>query len=63
MRKRHAEKFQILSVEKRLEWALNTGWEVKSLLSPKAKKNQEKHRNGGKQLLQARMDVGSQIDG
>ena len=63
MRKRHLEKFLMLPVEKRLEWALNTGWEVNRALSQKAKRIQEKQRNGGKQLFRARMDGHPKSDG
>ena len=63
MRKQHIEKFQMLSAEQRLEWALNTGWEINRALSPKAKKIQEICRNGGKQLLRSRMDDHSKDNG
>ncbi len=52
LRKQHIEKFKKLPAEKRLEWALTTGHEIRNSLSPEArerfdsfKKKEKEERN------------------
>jgi hypothetical protein len=59
LRKQHIAKFRTLSPEKRLAWALHTGWDIRNSLSEKAKKIQDHCRNGGKTLLRNKLEHSS----
>ena len=56
LRIQHIQKFKALSPEKRLEWALNTGWTIRAELTPKAKKIQDHCRNGGKKQIKSSVE-------
>ena len=56
LRKQHIEKFKKLSPEERLQWALQTGWEIHKSLSEKAKRIEDYCRNGGKQQFSGKLE-------